>query len=71
MNWVAIRRPFYFVSNVSDEARAEHPHCAARAALFSVSECGLLFGDGIVVALVPFGEGYHFDVWEHVVADGD
>lgn len=30
MNWVAIRRPFYFVSNVSDEARAEHPHCAAQ-----------------------------------------
>ena len=46
---------------------------AARAALFSVSECGLLFGDGIVVALtlVSFGEGDHFDVWEHVVADGD
>ena len=32
----------------------------------------MLFGDVVVVLLaVPFGEGNHFDIWEHVVADGD
>lgn len=46
---------------------------AAFAALFSVSACDLLFSDGtaIVLTLVPFREGHHFHLWEHVVADGD
>ena len=46
---------------------------AARAALFSVSECRLLFSDGTAVVLVawPWWEGNHLDAGEHVVANGD
>lgn len=51
---------------------------AARAALFYVSECGLVWNfvvlrtlGGVVLFAVPFWEGNHFDAGEHVVANRD